>query len=101
MVRHVVMFKFLESAEGRSKAENVRLTAEKLKALQGVVPTLKASEVRIGSPLADGSNYDLLLLSDFDSFEGLNAYISHPSHKAVGEFMRPLRESRACVDFEL
>lgn len=101
MIRHVVMFKFKEEAEGRPKAENVRLTADMLNALQGVVPTLKASSVYTGSPLADGSNFDLLLVSDFDSFEDLNAYIVHPRHKAVGEFMKPLRESRACVDYEI
>ena len=101
MIRHVVMFKFLESPEGRPKEENVRLTADMLNALQGVVPTLKASNVYIGAACADKSNCDLLLISDFDSFEDLQAYIVHPRHKAVGEFMRPLRESRACVDFEL
>lgn len=101
MIRHVVMFKFLDSAEGRTKAENVKMTADMLNALQGVVPTLKASEVHIGAEYADKTNYDLVLISDFDSFEDLQAYIVHPNHKAVGEFMRPLRESRACVDFEL
>lgn len=100
MIRHVVMFKFLESAEGRTKEENVRMTADMLNALQGVVPTLKASNVYIGAACADKTNCDLLLISDFDSFEDLQAYIVHPKHKAVGEFMRPLRESRACVDFE-
>jgi len=101
MIRHIVMFKFLDSAEGRTKAENVKMTADMLNALQGVVPTLKASEVHIGAECADKTNYDLVLISDFDSFEDLQAYIVHPKHKAVGEFMRPLRESRACVDFEL
>lgn len=101
MIRHVVMFKFLESADGRSKAENVRLTADMLNALQGVVPTLKRSETHIGAECADKTNCDLLLISDFDSFEDLQAYIVHPRHKAVGEFMRPLRESRSCVDYEL
>ena len=33
MVRHVVMFKFLPEADGRSKAENVTMTAERLRAL--------------------------------------------------------------------
>lgn len=101
MIRHVVMFKFLESAEGRTKAENVKLTADMLRALQGEIPTLKASSVYTGAEGADATNCDLLLISDFDSLEALNEYIVHPKHKAVGAFMRPLRESRACVDFEI
>jgi len=101
MVRHIVMFKFLEEAGGRDKAENLRLTAEKLTALQGTVPTLKASEVRLNSSSAPADNFDLVLIADFDSWEDLRSYTVHPLHAAVGAFMKDLRESRACVDFEI
>ncbi len=101
MLRHVVMFKFLPEADGYTARENAARTADMLKALQGVVPTLKASEVYLGAEYADKTNYDLILISDFESFEDLQEYIVHPRHKAVGEFMRPLRESRTCVDFEI
>lgn len=100
MVKHIVMFKFLPSAEGRSKDENVRLTAEKLKALQGKIPELISSEVIIGAEAQAESNYDLILIADYKNFDDLNAYIVHPLHKAVGEFMKNLRESRACIDYE-
>lgn len=100
MVKHIVMFKFLEEAEGRSKAENVRMTKEMLDNLQGVVPTLLASKVSINSENADATNYDLVLEADFESFDTLKEYIVHPEHKKVGVFMKPLRESRACVDYE-
>lgn len=100
MVKHIVMFKFLEEAEGRTKAENLQITKDMLEALQGVVPTLISSKVSLNDAKADASNYDLVLESDFESFEALREYIVHPKHKAVGEFMRPVRESRACVDYE-
>ena len=100
MVKHIVMFKFLEEAEGRSKSENVMMTKNMLDALQGVVPTLLSSKVTINDVKADPTNYDLVLESEFESFESLHEYIVHPEHKKVGEFMRPLRESRACVDYE-
>ena len=101
MIRHVVMFKFKKTADGRTGRENAQMTADMLKALQGVVPTLKASEVHLGAEGSAEGNCDLLLISDFDSLEDLQAYIVHPRHKAVGAFMTPLRESRACVDYEL
>lgn len=100
MVKHIVMFKFLEEAEGRSKSENVMMTKNMLDALQGGVPTLLSSKVTINDVKADPTNYDLVLESEFESFEALHEYIVHPEHKKVGEFMRPLRESRACVDYE-
>ena len=101
MIRHIVMFKFLETAEGRTRAENVRIAKEMLEALQGVVPTLLASEVRIAADGSADGNYDLILIADYADMDALNAYIVHPEHKKVGEFMRGVRESRACIDFEI
>ena len=101
MLRHVVMFKFLPEADGRTKAENVAMTAERLRALPAVIPEILRSEVHVGAPEAAEHNCDLILISDFESFETLADYLKHPAHVAIGDFMRPLRESRAAVDFYL
>ncbi|MBQ6808735.1 MAG: Dabb family protein [Bacillota bacterium] len=101
MIRHIVMFKFMEEAEGRSKQENLDIARGMLEKLQGTVPTLKASEIHYNHKDAAESNYDMILISDFDDLEGLNSYIVHPDHKAVGAFMKGVRESRTCVDFEI
>lgn len=99
MVRHVVMFKFLPEAEGRTALENAEHGKMMLEKLQGVVPTLKRSEVHINAPEACRDNCELVLIADFDGFDELNEYIVHPEHKKVGEFMKKVRESRSCVDF--
>lgn len=101
MVRHIVMFKFKEEADGRTKKENLQIAKEKLEALQGAVPTLRSSYVKLNDENANPANYDIVLVSEYDDMEGLNAYIVHPAHKEVGEFMGKVRESRACVDFEI
>lgn len=101
MVRHIVMFKFSEFAEGRTKKENLEIAADMLRDLQGKVPTLVSSEVRLNDEVAADSNYDMVLIADYHDWQGLNEYIVHPLHKAVGEFMKGVRESRACVDYEL
>lgn len=101
MIRHVVMFKFKDEAEGRSKAENLALTKEMLEKLPSTIAQIRYQQVALNSAGADQTNYDLCLICDFDSFEDLNSYIVHPDHKAVGAFMRPLRLERACVDYEL
>ncbi len=100
MVKHIVMFKFLPEAEGRTKKENVEIAAKMLNDLQGKIPTLVSSEVKTNSECASDTNYDLILTADYNSWEDLNEYIVHPLHKAVGEFMKGVRESRACVDYE-
>lgn len=99
MVRHVVMFSFKDEAEGCSKAENVAQTKAMLDALPGKIPQIRAQSVACNDPQAAGDNYDLVLISDFDSYDDLHAYLVHPDHVAVGQFMRPRRIARACVDF--
>lgn len=100
MVRHIVMFKFLETAEGRTKKENAKIAADMLINLQGKIPTLVSSEVRLDGTDEKTGNYDLVLVADYNDWQGLNDYIVHPLHKAVGEFVKGVRESRACVDYE-
>jgi antibiotic biosynthesis monooxygenase (ABM) superfamily enzyme len=98
MIRHIVMFRFKEEAEGKTKKENVLATKKMLEALPAKIPQIKESHVLLNTEGASDENADLILISDFDSLESLNEYIVHPDHKAVGAFMRPLRESRAAID---
>lgn len=97
MIRHIVMFKFKEE----NKRENVLKTKEMLDHLPEKIDLIVRSETHINNNVSDERNYDLLLISDFKTLEDLHNYIVHPDHKAVGAFMRPLRESRACTDYDL
>lgn len=101
MIRHVCMFEFLEEAEGRSRAENVAITKAMLEALPEKIEWIRASTVALNAEGAPKGNWDLVLITDFDSLEDLEKYRVHPDHVAVGQFMRPVRSNRACVDFEI
>ena len=101
MVRHICMFEFLDEADGRTREENVAITRAMLEALPEKISWIRASSVEVNSKKADASNWDLVLISDFDSFEDLERYRVHPDHVAVGTFMRPVRRARACVDYEI
>lgn len=99
MIRHVVLFKFLDEAMGRSKQENLEITVSMLKNLMGIVPSLLSCQVEYNDSNADSSNYDLILITEHEDFEGLHSYIIHPEHQKVGVFMKTVRESRTCVDY--
>ena len=71
-----------------------------LNGLMGKVPTLLSSQVFINSESADKSNYDLLLVTEFNGFDELKEYSVHPLHLKVVDFIKEVRESRACVDYE-
>ncbi len=101
MIRHVCMFEFLEEAQGRSREENVAITKAMLEALPEKIEWIRASAVATNAKGASSENWDLVLITDFDSLEDLERYRVHPDHVAVGKFMRPVRRARACVDFEI
>ena len=101
MIRHVCMFEFLDEAGGRTREENVAITKAMLEALPSKIDWIRATSVSVNSSEAPSGNWDLILVSDFDSFEDLERYRVHPDHMAVGTFMRPVRKNRACVDFEI
>jgi hypothetical protein len=94
------MFKFLPEARGRTKKENVRTAELMLLDLRGKIPSLVSTSVRVNSEKADQSNYDLVLVCDFNDWEGLKEYAEHPLHQNVVEFIVKVRESRSCVDYE-
>lgn len=101
MIRHIVMFQFKEEFNGKTKQENLHIAKEMLESLIGVVPTLKSLYVALNHEFANKENYDLVLVCEYDDFDGLNAYQVHPEHKKVSEFIVKVRESRACIDFTI
>ena len=101
MIRHICMFKFKDFADGRSKKENIEITKSMLEKLPQTIEYIKSSSVYVGDEYQKAENYDLILISEFDSLDALEKYKVHPDHVAVGNFMRPVRLSRVCIDFQV
>lgn len=103
MIRHIVMFKFKEFAEGHSKAENLAEAKRRMLALKDEIPEIAGMEVFLGAPGSADTNYDYILVSTFRSMEEMVRYQKHPSHVAFGEFVKSLREpqGRVSIDYEL
>lgn len=99
MIKHIVMWNFADQAEGADKAANLAKAQTDLLALRGLVPGMGTFEVAIGAEPLEHS-YDLVLYSEFDSVEALQAYATHPRHVAVAQFIGKVRTARACMDFE-
>lgn len=100
MIKHIVSFKLKNDAIGNNKAKNAELLKQALLNLMGKVPTLLSMEVGINSLKAPLDNFDVVLISTFNSWEALDAYQAHPEHLKVVELVKQIRESRSCVDFE-
>lgn len=100
MMKHIVMFKFQAEANGKTAMENAAAAKKKAEQLPAQIPQLKKLEVRLNSPSADTTNYEFALICDFETMDDLNTYQVHPAHVAFGQFIKPLREARACIDYE-
>ena len=100
MIRHVVMWKFKEIAEGKSKAENTEWVKENLYALLPIIPEIKRMEIGIDITGSDMS-MDLMLLTEFDSVESMKTYANHPEHLKVSAYVRKVIETRVVLDCEI
>lgn len=100
MIKHIVMWQFADEAAGADKTANLAEAQRRLAALDGLVPGLRTLEPVIP---VDGfeHSYDLVLYSEFDSVEALQAYATHPDHVAVAQFITEVRTERICVDYEV
>lgn len=100
MIRHLVMWKLSESAEGKTKSENAQIIKESLEALNGQIPELLSIVVGLNDPATPESNYDVVLNCTFPSVEALNAYQVHPLHVAAAGYIKKVVAARVCVDYQ-
>ena len=96
MIKHVVLWRFKEE----NKAENMAHAKEILLALPAIISEIK--KMQIYCDITHGEmSYDLMLDTEFESVEALNAYIVHPEHKKVSAFVRSVIEKRVSLDAEI
>ena len=99
MIKHIVMWKFKDSAHGNDRATNARLTKEKLESLRGRIPGLLAIEVGLDTS-ATANSGDVVLYSEFVDANALTIYQAHPLHQAVVPFVAEASSERRVVDYE-
>lgn len=98
MIKHIVMFRFKDCAEGADKAGNIQKMKSQLEALPGKIDEIKFFEVGINFSNTNVA-YDLVLCSEFDSKEGLYSYQKHPEHVKVADFVGKVCENRIVADY--
>ncbi len=98
MLKHVVLFRFKDFAEGADKAENMTRLKSRLEALDDIIDEIEFFEVGKNVINSDAA-YDLALYSQFESKEDLFSYQKHPEHVKVADFVKKICESRVVVDY--
>ena len=100
MIKHIVMWKLKDEAEGADRAANAREMKRRQDECANIVPGQLKFEVVIAQPGLEAT-YDVVLYSEFTDKAALDAYIVHPTHKAVVPFIGAIREGRQCMDYEI
>lgn len=100
MIKHIVMWRLHDSAQGNDKKTNAKLIKEKLESLRGKMPGVLAIEVGLDFSESSDSS-DIVLYSEFESREALDLYQAHPLHKEVMPFVMASRCERRLVDYEV
>ena len=98
MLKHIVMWKLKENAEGNSKEENAKLMKQKLEALKSKIPEIGVIEVGINAIPSDAA-YDVTLYCEFKDEAALKTYQVHPEHVKVAEFVGKINDNRVVVDY--
>lgn len=100
MIKHIVMWKLDESYSEAEKKSNAVELKDKLLGLDGKIDELVSIAVYLNSDKAPGTNFDIMLDTEFKNFDDLNIYQVHEEHLKVVSFVKSLKMQRVCVDYE-
>lgn len=96
MVKHIVSFKLKGTPEARLEA--ARAFRDALMALPAQIEVLESMEVGINENPAE--DWDVVLTAVVPTMADVAVYAKHPAHVAAAGIVGPLKEARACVDYE-
>jgi len=64
MIKHIVMFRLADEANGRNKRENALIIKKQLEALKDIIPQIMEIDVYLNDENASPDNYDIILDSN-------------------------------------
>ena len=99
MIRHIVTWK-LSATDDAGKAAAFTEIAEALGALPALIPEIQTLRVNHNQAFFD-SNWDVVLVADYNTFDDLAAYQVHPEHVKAAAVVRSHVAERSSIDFEL
>jgi len=100
MVKHIVLWRLVESMDGRSRHDNTMIIKNALYGMLGHIPGLLKIEVGV-SQIGDEQGSDISLIAEFDCWDSFLAYRTHPEHLPVKKLMQDYVIERRVIDYEI
>ncbi len=103
MIKHIVLWKLKDEANGRSKLDNALQLKNELESLNGKIPGMILLEVGITMAGDDSGadDADVILYSEFENTEALENYYPHPEHVKIKPFVQSIRTERRVIDYQV
>ena len=98
MIRHIVMWN-VRGATPDERRNAIRFLKSRFEGLRGRIPGLRRLEVGVDTSRVDYA-CDVVLYSEFESQQALDAYATHPEHLRVRDELEGLRIARHQVDYD-
>lgn len=99
MVKHIVLFKLRADVPAEQRLEAMRSFKAAIEALPERISCIR--KVEVGLNVNPSEAWHIALYSEFDSLDDVKRYAVHPDHVAAGKLLAEVKESRACVDYEI
>lgn len=99
MVKHIVLWNFVETLSDEEKKEAGLKMKAILEPLKDEIAGVVSLKVVINE--LDSSNRDIALIGEYESEEALEGYVVHPAHVEAGKYVRSVTCNRACMDYEM
>jgi hypothetical protein len=100
MIHHIVMFKLLDTPDGKQKENNKLEVKKRLEGLPAKIDVIRSFDVGI-NVLEQARAFDVVLVSTFDNLDDLEKYRVHPAHQEFVTYVGQIREQTASVDYEI
>ncbi|MEL5895334.1 Dabb family protein [Bacteroides sp. GD17] len=99
MVKHIVLFKLKNEAAPDEKLAAMNNFKKAIEALPAKISVIR--KIEVGLNINPDETWSIALYSEFDTLDDVKFYATHPDHVAAGKFLADVKESRACVDYEV
>ncbi len=101
MIRHIVMWKLKEEAEGATKEKNAQKLKLILEGLRTNIDEIKSVEVGIQTNQDDEDGLDVVLICDFETELDFQMYTRNAHHQKAINFIESVADKRYFVDYKV
>ncbi len=97
MIKHIVFWKISPPGDREAHMKIVEEFGKKTAYLKTIIPEIV--DAVVGHNFVEGDVFNICIDATFQSQEDLDAYINHPEHLKVREYMNSVTYDKAVFDY--